>query len=209
LNQSVISFVVLISFLCYCGDYAGYITVILPFLAFYFCSTYFLYLVYYIADVNPFQYVLTRRIIGGKYNKWIAILQEFDLDFASTKSKKSQVFAELITDFPRLYEDVIHVDSFIDEHTFLVSSSDPWYGDIVLYLQTLKFAQHLSRDDRRCVRYQAKKYTIVGDTLYHQGIDSILRHFLTHEEAELVLNDFHKGAYGGHLFGLATAQKIL
>jgi hypothetical protein len=47
LNQSVMSIVVLISFLCYYGDYAGYITVILPFLAFYFCSAYFLYLVYY------------------------------------------------------------------------------------------------------------------------------------------------------------------
>jgi hypothetical protein len=121
-----------------------------------------------VVDVNPFQYVLTRRIIGGKYNKWIVILQEFDLDFASAKSKKSLVFAELISDFPRLDEDVIHVDSFADEHIFLVSSSDPWYGDIVLYLQTLKFAQHLSRDDRRRVRYQAKKYTIIGDTLYHE-----------------------------------------
>jgi hypothetical protein len=45
LNQSVIFVVVLISFLCYCGDYAGYITVILPFLAFYLCSAYLLYLV--------------------------------------------------------------------------------------------------------------------------------------------------------------------
>jgi hypothetical protein len=45
LNQSDISVVVLISLLCYCGDYAGYITVILPFLAFYFCSSYLLYLV--------------------------------------------------------------------------------------------------------------------------------------------------------------------
>ena len=34
-----------------------------------------------VADVNPFQYVLSRRIIGGKLNKWIVILQEFDLDF--------------------------------------------------------------------------------------------------------------------------------
>jgi hypothetical protein len=162
-----------------------------------------------VANVNPFQYVLTRRIIGGKYNKWIVILQEFDLDFASAKSKKSLVFAELISDFPRLDEDVIHVDSFADEHIFLVSSSDPWYGDIVLYLQTLKFTQHLSRDDRRRVRYQAKKYTIIGDTLYRRGVDNILHHFLTHEEAELVLNDFHKGACGGHLSGLATTQKIL
>jgi hypothetical protein len=38
LNQSAISIVVLISFMCYCGYYAGYFTVILPFLAFYLCS---------------------------------------------------------------------------------------------------------------------------------------------------------------------------
>jgi hypothetical protein len=73
----------------------------------------------------------------------------------------------------------------------------------------LNFAQHLSQDDRRRVHYQAKKYTIVGDTLYHRGIDSILRCCLTHEEAKLVLNDCHKGACGGHLFGLVIAQKIL
>jgi hypothetical protein len=46
-NQSVISIVILISFQCYCGDCSGYIVVILPFLAFYFYSAYFLYLVYY------------------------------------------------------------------------------------------------------------------------------------------------------------------
>jgi len=52
-----------------------------------------------IAVVNPFQYVLTRRIIGGKYNKWIVVLQEFDLDFSSAKSKKYLVFIELMLEF--------------------------------------------------------------------------------------------------------------
>ena len=47
------------------------------------------------------------------------------------------------------------------------------------------------------------------NTLYRRGVDSILRCCLTHEEAELVLNDFHGGACGGHLFGLSIAQKIL
>ena len=45
LKQRAISVVVLILFMCYCGDYVGYIIVILPFLAFYFCSVYLLYLV--------------------------------------------------------------------------------------------------------------------------------------------------------------------
>jgi hypothetical protein len=160
-------------------------------------------------DVNPFKYILTKHIIGGKYNKWIVILQEFDLDFSSVKSKKSLVFVELISNFPQLDEDVIHVDSFTDEYIFLVSSSDPWYGDIVLYLHTLKFPRHLSRDDRRCIIYQAKKYTIIGDTLYHRGIDETLRCFLTHGEYESVLNNCHSGACGGHPSRLATTQKIL
>jgi hypothetical protein len=45
--QSVIFVVILISFQCYCGECSGYIVVILPLLAFYFCSAYILYLVYY------------------------------------------------------------------------------------------------------------------------------------------------------------------
>ena len=49
-----------------------------------------------VANVNPFQYVLSRRIVGGKFNKWIVILQEFDLDFQSAKFKKSLVFVDLI-----------------------------------------------------------------------------------------------------------------
>ena len=67
-------------------------------------------------------------MIGGKYNKWIVILQEFDLEFVSTKSKKSLIFAKLISDFSSLDEGEIHEDSFIDEHIFLISTTNPWYG---------------------------------------------------------------------------------
>jgi hypothetical protein len=95
--------------------------------------------------INPFQYILTRCIIGGKYNKWMVIFQEFDLDFASVKSNKSLVFAKLMSKFPKLDENIFHDDSFMDEHIFLISYSYPWYGNILIYLQTLKLPQHLSR----------------------------------------------------------------
>ena len=55
----------------------------------------------------------------------------------------------------------------------------------------------------------SKNYLIVDNTLYRRGVDSILRRCLTHEEAEVVLNDCHRGACGGHLSGLPTAQNIL
>ena len=76
-------------------------------------------------------------MIGGKYDKWFVILQEFDLKFFSAKSKKSLNFAELISDFPSL-EEKIYEDTFVDEHIFLISTVDPWCGDIIVYLQTLK-----------------------------------------------------------------------
>ena len=83
-------------------------------------------------------------MIGGKYNKWIVILQEFDLEFVSKKSKKLLIFVELILDFPNLDEEEVHEDSLIDEHIFLILTMDPWYGDIIVYLQTLKVPTHLS-----------------------------------------------------------------
>ena len=72
-----------------------------------------------VAHVNPFQFFLTRRMIVEKYNKWIVILQEFDLEFVSAKLKKSLIFVELISDFPSEEEDVCE-DMFFDEHIFLI-----------------------------------------------------------------------------------------
>lgn len=72
-----------------------------------------------------------------------------------------------------------------------------------------KLPSHLSNDSRRRIRQNSKKYLIIGDILYHHGIDCILRRCVTHEEHEQFLNDFHTGACGSHLSGLETTQKIL
>jgi len=45
LNQSVFSIAILYIIYVYCEYYVGYFNVILPFLSFYFCSAYFIYLV--------------------------------------------------------------------------------------------------------------------------------------------------------------------
>ena len=56
---------------------------------------------------------------------------------------------------------------------------------------------------------RSEELFIVDGTLYCYGVDSILCHCLTHEEAEVVLNDCHRGACGGDLSGLSTAQFFL
>lgn len=162
-----------------------------------------------IAILNLFQYILTRRLEGGKYSKWIVILQEFELEFISAKANKSLVFAELISELPRDDEDNEEEPNLKDEHLFLNSSLDPWCGDYLVYLQMLKLPSHLGSGARRHIRKNSRKYVIIGDTLYNRGIGCVLRRCLTHEEAEKVLNDYHSGACSGHLSGLATTQNIL
>ena len=119
------------------------------------------------------------------------------------------VFAELMCDLPCTSMESNPSDSFSDEFLFLMSTTDPWYGDLIIYLQTQRFHPNMSRDDCHHIPHHKKYYLMLNDTLYHCGIDSILWQCLTHEEDEMVLNDFHYGACGGHLSGMATAQKIL
>jgi hypothetical protein len=92
---------------------------------------------------------------------------------------------------------------------FFITSSNPWYGDILIYLQNLKCPTSASRDEHHRIHHQGTNYLILDDTLYRRGVDFILQRCVTNKEAVIMLNDFHTGACGGHLFGLATTQNIL
>jgi hypothetical protein len=127
-----------------------------------------------IADSNPMYHILTHKFLGDKYSKWIVILQEFDLEFDKSKAKKSLVFAELIYDLPHADEDTVHKYSLPDESMFLIITSDPWYGYILLYIQTQHFQPDISHEEHRRIHHHSKHYLIISDTLYRHGIDTIL-----------------------------------
>jgi hypothetical protein len=105
--------------------------------------------------------------------------------------------------------DVMPEESPIRGDMFFIASSNPWYRDILVYLQTLKYPTSASHDERCRIHHQNKNYLILDDTLYRRGVDCILRQCLTHEETIIVLNDCHIGACGSHLSGLETTQNIL
>ena len=99
------------------------------------------------------RHILSWQVIGGKYSKWIVILQQFDLVFTAAKAKKYLVFAKLLLDLPRIdREDVAH-DPFPNESVYLVDYFDPWYGDILFYLQTQRFHPTLTSDDRHRIHH--------------------------------------------------------
>ena len=158
-----------------------------------------------IFDTNLMKYILSRQILGGWYSKWVVILSKFDLIFSTPKKKKSLVFVELMAGLLWVSQPLQELESLPDDSLFLIDSSNPWYGDILVYLQTQQFRPLATKDDRRHIIHLAQHYLIVGDTLYHHGVDTVLRRCVIHEEAERIMNDCHSGACGGHLSGLATA----
>ena len=134
-----------------------------------------------ISDANLMKYILSRQILGGRYSKWIVILSEFDLVFSTPKAKKSLVFAELMARLPRVSQPVQDLESLPDDSLFLMDSSDPWHGDILVYLQTQCFRPSATKDDHQHLRHLAQHYLIIGDALYHHGVDTMLSRCVTHE----------------------------
>jgi hypothetical protein len=162
-----------------------------------------------IADSNPMQYLLSRRQVNSKFTQWIIILQEYNLEFSTPKSKKALILAELVTALPSDTTSAPVNTDFPDEHLFYITSNDPWYRDLLVYLRTQKFGNHLSRDDRRRIRHQAPRYLLIGEILYQRSVDTLLCRCLTIDEVGRVLNDCHNGACGGHLSGISTSQNII
>jgi hypothetical protein len=120
------------------------------------------------------QYLLSCRKINDKFARWIVVLQKYDLEFSTPKSKKALILTKIVTALPSDTTSAPVNTDFLDEHLFYITSDDPWYGDLLIYLQTQIFGNHLSRDDRLHIRHQAPCYLLIGDILYRQGFKTIL-----------------------------------
>ena len=87
-----------------------------------------------LAYQKPMYYILNRQVLRGKYSRWIVILKEFDLEFSKATSKKSLVFFKLMCDIPCASMEFDPSDSFLDEFLFLIRTTNPWYGYLLIYL---------------------------------------------------------------------------
>ena len=101
-----------------------------------------------VVDSNPVWYLLSCHLLQGPVAKWVVIIQKFDLEFVSPKITKALALDVLMTDLPPLSTPPPVKVDLPDEFLFVISTKDPWYGGIILYLHTQKFEAHLSHEDR-------------------------------------------------------------
>eukprot|EP00253_Pinus_taeda_P002160 PITA_02160 len=67
----------------------------------------------------------------------------------------------------------------------------------------------MTRNKDRTLKLKAAKFCILNSTLYWKDPSGVLLNCLVEKEAKKVMEDYHEGDYGGHLFWKSTANKVL
>ena len=67
----------------------------------------------------------------------------------------------------------------------------------------------MSKAKRRSLKLKASKYCIIDIALYWKDLGGVLLNYLTEDESKEIINDFHKGYCGGHLYWKTMTNKVL
>jgi ribonuclease HI len=166
--------------------------------------------------------ILVQPDSDGKRGRWLAKIQEFDLEVKPTKLIKGQGLAKLLAESNLRALDIDCLQGE-DEDTHLQEPNDKtypdqveekfissdWYRDIVFYLSNLKCPDELTPSKRRTLKLHAVKYCISEGQLYWKDPLGFLLICLVESETPQVIEEFHEGICGGHHAWRATAYKIL
>ncbi|MCO5603894.1 hypothetical protein L7F22_058048 [Adiantum nelumboides] len=81
--------------------------------------------------------------------------------------------------------------------------------DILYFLETGECPKHLERVQRHRLVRKALSYQLIGEHLYHNGKDLVLRRVPLVKEIEKILMSCHDGVCGEHFAQEITSRKIL
>jgi hypothetical protein len=166
--------------------------------------------------------ILVQPDSDEKRGRWLAKIQEFDLEITLTKLVKGQGLAKLLAesnfralgikniqgcgedeDMRELYEQTSEIR--IKEKF----TSSNWYKNIVSYLLTLKCPSDSSPSKARTLKLHVVNYCISEGKLFWKDPLGFLLVCLVESKIENVISEFRDGVCGGDHAWRETAYKIL
>eukprot|EP00253_Pinus_taeda_P021728 PITA_21728 len=108
--------------------------------------------------------------------------------------------------------DINQLDSELELATPKINvalEQSPWYSDICYVLQNLCAPPGLSRTKCRFLKMKALKFCVMDGNLFWRNHEGILLNCLIEDEANKIMEEFHAGDCGGHLYWKSTVDKIL
>jgi hypothetical protein len=102
----------------------------------------------------------------GSRGRWIAKIQEYDLEIKPTKLIKGQGLAKMLIEG---HEKALGMVCQIDNEEFppnlLKLEQVEWYTDIIFYLKNLTCPSHLVGHKKRALRLKSSKYVLLSYSL--------------------------------------------
>jgi hypothetical protein len=146
----------------------------------------------------------------GSRGRWIAKIQDYDLEIKPTKLIKGQGLAKMLT---KGNEKALGIVCQNDNKEFppnlLKLEQVEWYADIILYLKNLTSPSHLVGHKKRALRLKSSKYVLTRDGLGWKNPDGVILRCVDDVESKKLMDEFHGGFCGGHFATKTTTHKIL
>jgi hypothetical protein len=165
-----------------------------------------LYLLGYKAKIVTNHKALTYLV--NKYNssvqfvQWLLLMEEFNIDIVHHAGR----WCSKVDGFTRAYEgmgDVSKDDDFPNATimTMNVKEVPKEYQEIIQYLDGMRFPVGATKAMGTRIVHKSRNYSKIGEQLYFQGRDGVLRQTIGKDETSRLLYEFHDGFYGNHFVG--------
>jgi hypothetical protein len=151
---------------------------------------------------SPVKMLLNQQLREGKWENWLAKIQEYDIEIKPLKEVRGQGLCKLMTGIDAVNGDIsISVGSS--------SSTSEWYKDIIFYLKSGQFPIGMSSKERRALKMKENQYVLVVEVLFQRNFDGMLLRCIDSTKSQKVLEEFHEGVCGGHFSPTTTAHRIM
>jgi transposase InsO family protein len=146
----------------------------------------------------------------GSRGRWIAKIQEYDLEIKPTKLIKGQGLAKMLTEGnEKALGMICQNDNQEFPPNLLKLEQVEWYADIIFYLKNLTCPSHLVGHKKRALRLKSSKYVLTRDGLGWKNPDGVILRCVDDVESKKLMDEFHGGFCGGHFAAKTTTHKIL
>jgi hypothetical protein len=137
-------------------------------------------------------------------------MEEFDINIVHRLGRQHGNVDGLTKAYKRM-GDVSENDNFPDVAIISINAEETLeeYREIIQYLNGMRFPNGATKAVRTRITHKSRNHLMIGNRLYFQGRNGVLRQTIGKRDTSCLLYEFHDGFYGGHFARQITTEKIL
>ena len=116
--------------------------------------------------------------MGERSGKWMAVVQEFDLDIKLAKLVKGQGLCKLAVEAQDKVNEDLECENemalWFCEVAYISLGQDSWYKDLTYLLHHGTCPENLNPRERRALRLKYAQYHLINSVLFQINYDGVL-----------------------------------